>query len=73
MRNTAPGSKELVINGEPRQSAAETLEQLLEELGLGGSPVVAELNGEIVRQNAFGATALTRGDRVELIRFVGGG
>ena len=73
MQHTTAGPKELVVNGEPRESGAETLAQLIEELGLGGSPVVAELNGEIIRQSAFASAVLARGDRVELIRFVGGG
>lgn len=63
----------LTVNGERRESAATTLAELLEELGLGDGAVVAELNGRIIRQDAFAETPLTGEDSIELIRFVGGG
>lgn len=63
----------LTVNGERRESAAATLAELLQELGLGDGAVVAELNGRIVRQDAFAGTPLSGEDKIELIRFVGGG
>jgi thiamine biosynthesis protein ThiS len=66
-------TKELVINGEKRQCAAHSLSDLLEELGLGESAVVAELNGKIINRQDFAGTILAFGDKVELARFVGGG
>lgn len=35
--------------------------------------VIAELNGAIIEQTAWGASALNVHDRLELITFVGGG
>jgi thiamine biosynthesis protein ThiS len=46
---------------------------LLEELSLEKNTVIAELNGVIVPVEAFSSRALNAGDRVELVRFVGGG
>ncbi len=69
----ATSIKELAVNGKSRTSTASTLEELLNELQLAGIPLVVELNGAIIRQNAFAETALASGDRLELVRFVGGG
>ena len=65
---------ELVVNGEPRRVAARsTLLDLLEALGLDPRTVVVELNREIVRRPRLGETALSPGDAIELVHFVGGG
>jgi thiamine biosynthesis protein ThiS len=63
----------LVINGEERSYAAATLEGLIEELAMKGDRVAVELNREIVPRGNWGATALTDGDRLEIVHFVGGG
>lgn len=65
--------KRLVLNGEERHSAAGDLAALLRELDIAPAAVVAEVNGVIVPQADFAATPLAAGDRVELVRFVGGG
>jgi thiazole synthase len=65
--------QELVVNGEKRESAARTLSDLLAELALPESAVVAEINGIVIDRVAYAATGLARGDSIELIRFVGGG
>jgi thiamine biosynthesis protein ThiS len=66
-------TRELVVNGEKRESAARTLSGLLAELALAECAVVAEINGVLIDRDAYAATLLARGDVVELIRFVGGG
>ncbi|MHB8369580.1 MAG: sulfur carrier protein ThiS [Leptospirales bacterium] len=65
---------EVTVNGE-RRSVAEgtTLKLLLEEIGLAERPVVCELNLSIVSRSDWGTMALSPGDRVEIIGFVGGG
>jgi len=65
---------EILINGEARRvpgpaSAAD----LLRHLGLDARAVVVELNRRIVRRPELGETALSDGDAVELVHFVGGG
>jgi sulfur carrier protein len=37
------------------------------------SPVIAELNGEIIKDHQWKKTVLREGDQLELISFVGGG
>jgi sulfur carrier protein len=65
---------EITVNGEARQvPAPATLDDLLRHLGLDPRTVVVELNRQIVRRPALGATTLAAGDTVELVHFVGGG
>lgn len=65
---------QLTINGQPRDFASlATLEDLLSTLGLKQDRVAVELNGEIVARDAWSATPLAGGDRLEIVHFVGGG
>ena len=50
-----------------------TITDLLATLGLAERWVVVERNGEPVPRGAMAATALSEGDRLELVRAVAGG
>jgi sulfur carrier protein len=50
-----------------------TLESLLNELHLNPRTVVVELNREVVERDTYAEVRLSDGDRLELVRFVGGG
>jgi sulfur carrier protein len=65
----------LLINGEPREFAADrlTLDALVEELGIKSDRVAVELNRDIVGRDRWPATQLNEGDRLEIVHFVGGG
>lgn len=64
----------IVVNGEPREVAPTTsLLDLLATLELDPRVVVVEHNRAIVRRPALAGVALSAGDRVELVHFVGGG
>lgn len=63
----------LTINGEPRQVAARTVHDLLEELGLPPARTVVEQNAVIVPRDSYQDTVLGEGDVLELVRLVGGG
>jgi len=64
----------LTINGQPRDFASlATLEDLLAALGLKQDRVAIERNGEIVSRDAWSATPIAEGDRLEIVHFVGGG
>lgn len=64
----------VVVNGEPRDVAeGATLATLLVTFGLSPESVVVERNGEIVRRDEFERVRLKEGDRLEIVRFVGGG
>jgi len=67
-------SMKLLINGEGRSFDEHlTLAALVEELGVKADRVAIELNHIIVRRDAWGATNLRDGDRLEVVHFVGGG
>ncbi|RMG89631.1 MAG: sulfur carrier protein ThiS [Candidatus Dadabacteria bacterium] len=64
----------VVVNGQPRDVAeGASLDALLTTLGLSPGSVVIERNGEVVRRDEFGRIRLQDGDRLEIVRFVGGG
>ena len=64
----------LIINGNEQSFAAPlTLAQLIEQLGMKGDRVAAELNREIVARAQWTETSLQDGDRLEIVHFVGGG
>ena len=61
------------VNGEPRETRAETVLALVEELGLDVRKVAVERNLEIVPRSLHATTPVAEGDRFELVQFVGGG
>ncbi|HTY08480.1 MAG TPA: sulfur carrier protein ThiS [Candidatus Edwardsbacteria bacterium] len=64
----------LTVNGSILEyDGPPDLAELLRSLGLAEARVVVELNGAIVGRNRRGATAITEGDVVEIVRLVGGG
>jgi len=64
----------LTVNGEAYDAKRpESVAALLEEMGIGGRPVVVVLNDEVIPASSWGACGLRDGDRVELFRLVGGG
>ncbi|MBN1507525.1 MAG: sulfur carrier protein ThiS [Sedimentisphaerales bacterium] len=67
----------LQINGEARHFSPDempaTLAGLVEKLGLVAATVVAEVDGRIVRPGEFSRTAISDGQSIELVKFMGGG
>ncbi|HSY14017.1 MAG TPA: sulfur carrier protein ThiS [Verrucomicrobiae bacterium] len=64
----------LTINGKEQSfDNSITLAQLIEQLGMKGDRVAAELNREIVSRAQWAETALNDGDQLEIVHFVGGG
>ena len=64
----------VTINGEQRETPAPaTLASVLQQLGLDPRGVVVEHNRRIVRRPDLAATAVTAGDAIEIVHFVGGG
>jgi thiamine biosynthesis protein ThiS len=65
---------ELIINGDRRPIApVSTVADMLAALDLDPRAVVVELNRIIIRRPDVAATAVTDGDHVEIVHFVGGG
>ena len=65
---------EIQVNNKPRRVPdTTTLAQLIDHMGVNAATVVAEVSGAIIAPARFAVTTLRAGDRVELVRFVGGG
>lgn len=64
----------LHINGETRETPSlATVADLAAWLDLPAFGSAVELNGEVVRRRDHPATPLREGDRLEVVRLVGGG
>ncbi len=63
----------LQVNGTERNADGLTVEALIAQEGLPRDRVAVERNGEIVPRARYADTVLQDGDRVEIVRFVGGG
>ncbi len=64
----------LIINGAERDfPEVSTLSSLVEKLGMKSDRVAIELNRDIVPRDRWSQTALSDGDRLEIVHFVGGG
>ena len=63
----------LQVNGTERDAGGLTVAALLEQEGFARDRVAVERNGDIVPRARYTDTVLQDGDRVEIVRFVGGG
>ena len=61
------------LNGESRSVNAETLSDLVAELGLQQRMIAIERNLEVVPKSQYDVTRLETGDRIELVHMIGGG
>ena len=61
------------INGETRDCRGKTIAEYLAENAYDLKRVAFEKNGEIVPKAAYETTALSDGDNIEIVSFVGGG
>jgi thiamine biosynthesis protein ThiS len=64
----------ITLNGEPRELPEPmSITQMLAHLSLVAAKVAVERNLEIVPRSLFAQTMLEEGDRIEIVRFIGGG
>lgn len=64
----------LTINGESRDfDSLSTLSDLIAQLGMKPDRVAVELNRELVARKSWASTAISDGDELEIVHFVGGG
>ena len=62
------------LNGSPYEINIETnLNQLLNKLKIQKTKVAIEVNGAIVEKNKYPKIVLNKGDKVEIVHFIGGG
>ena len=65
--------KTIILNGETRQTKAETIAALVRELELEPAKVAVERNREIVPRATLHDVIIADGDQFEIVHFVGGG
>ena len=64
----------ITLNGQLREvPPGTTVAGLLASAGLDGRKVAVERNEEIVPRSVYDRTALTPGDALEIVHFIGGG
>ena len=62
------------LNGSSYEINNETnLNQLLHKLKIQKNKVAIEVNGAIVEKNKYPKVILNKGDKVEIVHFIGGG
>ena len=62
------------LNGNPYEINTETnLNQFLNKLKIQKTKVAIEVNGAIVEKNKYPKVILNKGDKVEIVHFIGGG
>jgi len=65
---------DIQVNGKQRTFEGTcTVEQLLNELNMGGQPCAVEVNTAVVPRREHADRVLSDGDSVEIVTFVGGG
>ncbi len=53
--------------------SSTTISQVVEQFCKNNKPIIAELNGQIIKSHIWPQTAIKEGDHLELISIVGGG
>lgn len=65
---------EIIVNGESEEVAAgKKLAEFLAAKDLKLSEIVVEYNQKIIKEDKWKNTILTEGDKLEILKFVGGG
>ena len=62
------------LNGDPYEiNDGTNLSELLNKLKIQKNKVAIEINGEIIEKNKYPNLILNKGDKVEIVKFIGGG
>ena len=62
------------LNGDPYEiNGGTNLNELLNKLKIQKNKVAIEVNGEIVEKSKYPNLILHQGDKVEIVKFIGGG
>ncbi|MBM3636783.1 MAG: sulfur carrier protein ThiS [Alphaproteobacteria bacterium] len=63
----------IIVNGESVETKAQTMAELLDELGYDDMPVATARNMSVVRKRERADTKLAEGDRIEILVPMQGG
>ena len=64
---STPHPAPILLNGEPTETSARTLAELVAGQGFAAASVATAVNGAFVPREARAATLLTGGDKVEIV------
>lgn len=64
---------QLIVNGEAKVCRANTIQELIDELGIESKVMAAAVNMNVVKKELWSSHALCENDKVEFLQFVGGG
>jgi len=67
------GFVRIQLNGEQRETAAATLQQLVIELGLEVRTIAIEYNREVAPRSRWSMISIAENDRIEIVQMIGGG
>lgn len=67
MQPTASKPKRIVVNGQPTNTRAATLAELVDLLGFGRQTVATALNGDFVARDARDDALLSADDTIEIV------
>ena len=66
--------EKIQLNGDPYEiNDGTNLSELLNKLKIQKNKVAIEVNGEIVEKSKYPNLILNKGDKVEIVKFIGGG
>jgi len=63
----------IIVNGEQKETRAESLEGLLVELGLNSLLILVEYNGQALPRSEWEKVRIVTGDKLELLSVAAGG
>lgn len=63
----------MFINGQPHDYQRQSLRDLVQQLELQQQRLAIEVNGEVVPRSQHADTYVNDGDRIEIVRAIGGG
>ena len=61
------------VNGQEKEVSAQSVKELVNELGMSGKPVVVEYNEQALVASAHAQTQLSEGDCLEILVLGAGG
>lgn len=64
---------EVIINGKNEKIEQSSILNYIQGKGLNKESIVVELNGNIITREDLDKTIINNNDKIEIIRFVGGG
>ncbi|MEC8566730.1 MAG: sulfur carrier protein ThiS [Pseudomonadota bacterium] len=65
--------KQILLNGQPYQTQANFIGELIDELELNGKRIAIELNQQLIPKSRHLSTSIDEQSKIEVVHAVGGG